>query len=106
MRWVLSDGTEVTSDGKAIAVRGSSDFAGYLARRSVEPELLVPVRPPPDGGEPLDPSNAYNIDSWLEYEVAGSLVLVSERPDITAPEPEPDDDEVDDDIPEGMQRVY
>lgn len=109
MRWKLSDGTVVTSDGKTISVQGSTDFAKYLAHRAAEGEVRVPVEPPPDGTRPLDPSNASNIDAWLEYEiwVTSKNLLVSERPDITpsAPEPADDDDEAEP-LPQGMQRVY
>lgn len=84
MRWELSDGTVVTSNGEAITVGGTSEFADYLRYRMAQPELRVPEYPQPSGDVPLDPSRARNIDAWLEEEIArdDDSVLISVRPEI------------------------
>jgi hypothetical protein len=102
MRWALSDGTAVSSNGKAISVSGGSAFAQYLARRAKEPELLVPEFPEP-GDVPLDPGSARNIDAWLEYELLEEpSVLIQERPEFE-PLPTPPAEEPD---AQGRYRIY
>lgn len=93
MRWELSDGTVVTSDGKAITVAGTSDFADYLRYRMAQPELRVPEFPAPSGEVPLDPSRARNINAWLEEEIAqdDDSVLIRVRPEIEPLPPAPED---------------
>ena len=103
MRWVLSDGTTVSSNGEVIAVSGHSALATYLEHRAADPDLLVPEYPPPGGDVPLDPSSARNVDAWLEYELLEQPgVLVSERPDFEPlPPPPPEEPDAD-----GRLRVY
>src|SRR3954462_5536297 len=104
MRWQLSDGTVVTSDGTQITVQGSTPFAAYLRQHAVEPALLVPVYPEPGGDVRLDPSNALVIDCCLKDEIRHLDVdiLVSERPEVE-PLPDPGPGVL---TPDGSPRVY
>lgn len=104
MRWELSDGTVVTSDGTQVTVQGGTGFAEYLRERATARGLFVPIYPPPGGDRPLTPSSALSIDSWLEYEIRQQQldIVISARPEVgPLPDPGPDAFE-----PNGNQRVY
>jgi hypothetical protein len=84
MAWQLSDGTGVTSDGKAITVTGDSAFARYLRYRLTSGDrILVPEYAAPTE-TPLNPASAHNIDAWLLSEISweDADIIVASRPEI------------------------
>lgn len=92
MEWRLSDGTTVVSDGRAITVTGTSEFAEYLAYRATT-DVEAPEYPPPGGWVALTPSRARNVDAWLRFEIRieGGPVMIVSAPEIEPlPTPEPE----------------
>ena len=94
MRWALSDGTTVTSDGAKLEVSGESAFAEHLRSELASGErILVPEGAAPSQ-MPLDPARAINVDAWIDDQLRweSSDVVISSRPEFEPAPPEPADD--------------
>ena len=92
MRWELSDGTVVTSDGKTVTVTGDSEVAEYLREELEDPSGIRVHEYTQPTVVGLDPSSARNVNAWIAYEIRSVGVVISSAPDSEPVPPEPHDE--------------
>jgi hypothetical protein len=89
MRWELSDGTVVTSDGETVTVTGDSEVAEELRLELEEPELIDVHEYAQPTVVCLDPSSARNVNAWIAYKIRFNGVLIASAPEFVPVPPEP-----------------
>lgn len=95
MRWALSDGTVVTSDGETIKVVGESEVADEMRYQlEYERNEILVDEPPLPNAMPLDPSRARNVDAWVERKARyrEAPLDIVERPALEPLDLGPEDD--------------